>query len=165
MDNLKRRQSLVKDAIEPTGRWSTFPNNAPMIEEFASLLGIRSSYIHTIRRKDNIICKAFFMADDEDARSLRSPSPISLHPDESTNTTLYCSSPSTINKPPTPRPSTPLQEPAIIVNAMKARPATPAKPLFDELPAPVPASPLQTDTSTLQNTELLTPNYAPPSPF
>ncbi|KAH3836997.1 hypothetical protein DPMN_110375 [Dreissena polymorpha] len=58
MDNLiKRRQSLVKDAIEPTGRWSTFPNNAPMIEEFASLLGTRSSYIHTIRRKDNIILR------------------------------------------------------------------------------------------------------------
>ncbi|KAH3727886.1 hypothetical protein DPMN_053832 [Dreissena polymorpha] len=38
-----------------------------MIEEFASLLGIRSSYIHTIRRKDNIIVKAFCMADDEDA--------------------------------------------------------------------------------------------------
>ncbi|KAH3862037.1 hypothetical protein DPMN_024993 [Dreissena polymorpha] len=136
-----------------------------MIEEFASLLGIRSSYIHTIRRKDNIIFKAFCMADDEDARSLRSPSPISLHPDEITNTTLNCSSSSTINKPSTPRPSTPMQEPSIIVNAMKARPASPATPLFDELPAPVPASPLQTDTSTLHDTQLLTPNYAPPSPL
>ncbi|KAH3727876.1 hypothetical protein DPMN_053822 [Dreissena polymorpha] len=35
LDNLKQRQSLVKDAIEPTSRWSTFSNNAPMIEEFA----------------------------------------------------------------------------------------------------------------------------------
>ncbi|KAH3798321.1 hypothetical protein DPMN_151919 [Dreissena polymorpha] len=104
------------------------------------------------------------MADDEDARSLRSPSPISLHPDEITNTTLS-SSVSTINKPPTPRPSTPLQEPSIIVNAIKARPATPATLLFYELPAPVPASPLQTDTSTLQDTHLLTPNYASPLPL
>ncbi|KAH3695095.1 hypothetical protein DPMN_082549 [Dreissena polymorpha] len=136
-----------------------------MIEEFASLLGIISSYIHTIRRKDNIIFKTFCMADDEDARSLRSPSPISLHPDEIINTTLSSSSSSTINEPPTPRPSTPVQQPSIIVNAIKARPATPATPLFDELTAPVPSSPLQTDTSTLQDTQLLTPNYAPPSPL
>ncbi|KAH3826197.1 hypothetical protein DPMN_128093 [Dreissena polymorpha] len=33
VDNLKRRQSLVKYVIEPTGRWSTYPNKAPMIEE------------------------------------------------------------------------------------------------------------------------------------
>ncbi|KAH3826196.1 hypothetical protein DPMN_128092 [Dreissena polymorpha] len=79
------------------------------------------------------------MADDEDAISIRSPSPISLHPDEITNTTLSSSSTSTINKTPTPRPSTPLQELSIIVNAKKARPATPATPLFDELSAPVPA--------------------------
>ncbi|KAH3712030.1 hypothetical protein DPMN_071707 [Dreissena polymorpha] len=56
------------------------------------------------------------MAYDEDAISLRSLSPISVYPDEITNTTL---SSSTINKPPTTRTSTPVQEPFIIVNAIK----------------------------------------------
>ena len=93
------------------------------------------------------------------AKSVPSPS------DEITNTTLSYSASFTINKPPTHRPLTPSKECSIIVNAIKARPATPATPLFDELPAPVPSSPLQTDTSTLQDTQLLTPNYAPPSPL
>ncbi|KAH3819932.1 hypothetical protein DPMN_121676 [Dreissena polymorpha] len=109
------------------------------------------------------------MADDEDARSLRSPSPISLHPDGITNTTLkHCyiahlhplsTSHLLLDR------QHPCKNPSIIVNAMKSRPATPATPLFDEPPAPDPASLLQTDTSTLQDTELLTPNYAPPSPL
>ncbi|KAH3874600.1 hypothetical protein DPMN_037847 [Dreissena polymorpha] len=127
METLKRRESLVKDAIEPVGRWSTFHDSSLVLEEVASLLGIKSSYIHSIRKKDNTIFKDFCMADDDDARSLWSPSPISIHPEEITDTT---SSSSTINKPLTTRLSTPVQEPA--------KAATTATPLFDELPAPAP---------------------------
>ncbi|KAH3858049.1 hypothetical protein DPMN_100668 [Dreissena polymorpha] len=94
------------------------------------------------------------MADDDDARSLRSPSPISIHHEEISDTT---SSSSTINKPLTTRLSTPVQEPA--------RAATPATPLFDELPAPAPLSPLPSGTSTLQVIPPATSNYAPPSPL
>jgi len=154
METLKRREFLVKDAIESVGRWSTFPDSSLVLEEVASLLGIRSSYIHSIRKKDNIIFKAFCMADDDDARSLRSPSPISIHPEEITDTT---SSPPTINKSLTTRLSTPVQEPA--------RAATPATPLFDELPAPDPLSPLPSGTSTLQVIPPATSNYAPPFPL
>ncbi|KAH3795111.1 hypothetical protein DPMN_148656 [Dreissena polymorpha] len=112
MESLKRREFLVKDAIEPVGRWSTFRDSSLVLEEVASLLGIRSSYIHTIRKKDNIIFKAYCMANDDDARSLRSPSPISIYPEEITDTT---SSPSTINKSLTTRLSTPVQEPFFIL--------------------------------------------------
>ncbi|KAH3701707.1 hypothetical protein DPMN_076699 [Dreissena polymorpha] len=84
---------------------------------------------------DNIIVKAFCMA-----KSVRSPS------DKITNTTLSSSASFTINKPPTHRPLTPAKECSIIVNVIKAQPVTPGTSLFDELSAPVSASPLQTDT-------------------
>ncbi|KAH3862437.1 hypothetical protein DPMN_025404 [Dreissena polymorpha] len=154
MESLKTREFLVKDAIEPVGRWSTFHDSSLVLEEVASLLAIRSSYIPTIRKKDNIIFKAFCMANDDNARSLRSPSKISIHPEEITDTT---SSSSTINKSLTTRLSTPVQE--------SARAATPATPLFDELPAPAHLSPLPSCTSTLQVIPPATPNYAPPSPL
>ncbi|KAH3882540.1 hypothetical protein DPMN_006481 [Dreissena polymorpha] len=74
MESLKRRQSLVKDAPEPTGRWFSVHDSTIIIKEFASLLGIRSSDIKSIRKKENIIIKAFRLAEG-DTQSLRSPLP------------------------------------------------------------------------------------------
>ncbi|KAH3705365.1 hypothetical protein DPMN_080435 [Dreissena polymorpha] len=138
MESLKWRQSLVKDAPEPTGKWFTFHDSTLIIKEFASLLGIQSSDIHSIRKKENIIIKAFRLA-EEDTQSLRSPSPLSLHPDDTSET-------QDISSEPKKRSNSKSNSRCPQHKSKREQQSISSTPTHDELPTSPPVSSLQTGT-------------------